>query len=170
MTETTLAGLRQILIERYDEFKTRLMRRLGSIDLVDDALQDTWLRLAETSAVDVVRNPTNYLLRTALNVAWDRRRSDNRLLTAVEIHTLLDLSDETPDPAQAAEARSDLRILEIILAELSPRQREILLAARVDNMPRQEIADRLGVSLRLVSKELHLAQEYCLARRKQLAR
>jgi len=51
------------------------------------------------------------------------------------------------------------------MAELPPRQREILLAARLDGLPRREIANRLGISLRLVEKELQRAQEYCLAHR-----
>jgi RNA polymerase sigma-70 factor (ECF subfamily) len=77
---------------------------------------------------------------------------------------LIDFADDAPDPARVAEARSDLRVLEAAIAELPARRRDILLAARLDNLPRQEIAKRLGISLRLVEKELHLAQAFCLAR------
>jgi RNA polymerase sigma factor (sigma-70 family) len=167
MTETTLATLRQLFLDRYDDLKARLTRRLGSADLAGDALHDTWLRLAHTEAVGTVRSPGNYLLRIVLNAAQDRKRSEKRLLNAVEIESLLHLADEAPDPARVAEARSDLDAFAAVLAELPRRRRAILLAARVDNMPRQEIARRLGISLRLVSKELHLAHEYCVARRRQ---
>lgn len=168
MTKVTLAALRQLFLERYDELRGRLTRRLGSADLAGDALQDAWLRLARTETIGTVRSPDSYLLRIALNAAQDRRRAEKRYLTAVEIDSLLNLADDTPEPAQVAEARSDLQALEAVLAELPARRRTILLAARVDDMPRQEIADRLGISLRLVSKELQLAHEYCVVRRRQL--
>jgi RNA polymerase sigma factor (sigma-70 family) len=167
MTETTLTELRQLFIARYEELKSKLAQRLGSVELASDALQDTWLRLSFGKPAAEVYNPGNYLFRAALNAALDNRRSEKRHLTAVEIDSLIELPDETPDPVRVAEGRSAIRRLEAILAELPPRQREILLAARLDNLPRQEIADRLGVSLRLVSKELRLAQEHCLARRDQ---
>jgi RNA polymerase sigma factor (sigma-70 family) len=167
MTETTLAALRRLLIDRYDDFRTRLSQRLGSPDLAGDAMQDAWLKLARVEAVGTVRNPQNYLFSIVLNAARDRLQIDDRLLSGIEIDHLLDLADEMPDPARVAEGRSELRALEAALAELPARRRDILLAARLDGLPRQEIAKRLGISLRLVEKELHLAQAHCLIRLKQ---
>jgi RNA polymerase sigma factor (sigma-70 family) len=168
MTETTLVALRQLLLQGYDELKVRLTQRLGSSELAGDAMQDTWLRLQHTEAIGVVRNPTNYLFRVALNIARDRLSADRRLLSAIEIERLINLEDEAPNPARVAEDRSDLRVVEALMAELPPRQREIVAAARLDGMPRREIAERLGISLSLVEKELKLAHEYCLARRRQI--
>lgn len=165
---TTLGALRQLLLDRYDEIKAKLTHRVGSADLAGDALQDTWLRLTLGETLGSVRSLESYLFRTVFNMAQERRRSERRLLSAVEIQNLLFLIDESPDPEQAVEARSELEVLETILAELPPRRRAILLLARMDGLPRQEIADRLGISLRLVSKELHLAHEYCLARRSRM--
>lgn len=168
MSETTLVMLRRLLIDRYEDFKTQLTHRLGSADIAGDAMQDAWLKLARTESVSAVRNPGNYLFRIVLNAAWDRLQGNERHLSAIEIESLLDLADEAPDPSRVAEARSELRALETVLAELPKRRRDILLAARIDELPRQEIARRLGISLRLVEKELHLAQVYCLARLTQL--
>jgi RNA polymerase sigma factor (sigma-70 family) len=164
MTEATLAMLRRLLVDRYDDFRRRLSRRLASPDLASDALQDAWLRLARAEAVEAVRSPSDYLFGIALNAARDRLRAEARHLSAIEIDTLLNLADDAPGPVRITEARADLRALEAALAELPPRRRDILLAARLDGLPRQEIARRLGISLRLVEKELHLAQAYCLAR------
>jgi RNA polymerase sigma-70 factor (ECF subfamily) len=145
-----------------------LTQRLGSADLAGEALQDTWLRLARVETVGTIRSPASYLFRVVLNVAQDNRRAEKRHLTALEIENLLGLADDMPQPAQVAEARSDLRAFEAVLAELPPRRRAILLAARLDSLPLQQIADRLGLSLRLVSKELRLAHEYCVARRNEM--
>jgi len=164
MSETTLGALRQLLLDRYDEIKARLALRVGSTDLASDALQDTWVRLSLGEPLGPVRSLENYLFRIVFNMVQERRRSERRLLSAVEVENLLSLADESPDPAQTAEARSEWVAMEKILGELPARRRLILLMARIDGLPRQEIADRLGISLRLVSKELHLAHQYCVAR------
>jgi len=168
MSETTLGALRQLLLDRYDEIKAKLAQRVGSTDLAGDALQDTWLRLTLAETLGPVRSLENYLFRIVFNMALERRRSERRLLSAIEIQNLLFLIDESPNPAQATEARSELKTLETIISELPARRRLILLMARIDGLSRQEIADRLGISLRLVSKELHLAHEYCVARRDRM--
>lgn len=168
MSDTTLVALRQLLIASYDDLKAKLTRRLGSADLANDAVQDTWLRLNRAERVGDVGSPANYLFRIALNVARDRLKSDRRYLSAAQVETMLDLPDETADPACIAEARSELELVERVMAELPARQRDILVAARLDGLPRPEIARRLGISLSLVEKELKQAHEYCLARRKRM--
>lgn len=170
MTEANINALRALLLQSYGELKIRLTQRLGSPDLAGDALQDTWVRLQRAKSANEVRSPANYLFRIALNAARDRLKAERRLLTGAEVEQLLDLADKTPDPARIAEARSDLRAVERFIMELPPRQRDILVAARLDGLPRQEIAMRLGISLSLVEKELRQAHEYCLARYRKSAK
>ena len=171
MTESSVAGLRRLLIDRYDEIKRRLTQRLGSSDLASDALQDAWVKIARVDALAEVRNPRSYILSVAMNAARDRMDDpDNRHLSPTEINSLLDVPDDAPDPARIVEARSELRLLETILRDLPKRRCEILLAARIDKLPRKEIARRFGISQRLVEKELQRAQEYCLTRRDRASR
>jgi RNA polymerase sigma factor (sigma-70 family) len=170
MSENGLTALRRVFIDRYDELRKRLTPRLGSADLASEALQETWLRLSRLDAQTEVKSPGSYLFRTVLNVAFDQRESAKRHLTAVEVDMLLNLADDVPDPHQITQARSDLRAMKSVLAELPARRRAILLAARVDGLPLQTIASKLGVSLRLISKELRLAHEYIVARREELGR
>jgi RNA polymerase sigma-70 factor (ECF subfamily) len=168
MSDSSLLALRQLLLTSYDELKARLALRLGSSDLAGDVVQDAWLRLQRAESVGRVSSPANYLFRIALNIARDRLMSDRRYLTSLQVEQMLDATDEAPGPAAIAEARSELEFVEKLIAELPARQREILVAARLDGLPRREIAARLGISLSLVEKELKLAHEYCLARRDQL--
>lgn len=167
MTDQALTSLRRLFVERYDDIKARLARRLGSSDLAGDTMQNTWLRLARTDDIGPVERPTNYLLRMALNVAADERRRERRHSNAVDIESVLELADEARNPEEVVLARSDLDAFARIMAELPERRRAIFLAARIGNVPRQEIADRLGVSRRLVAKELLLAHEHCVARYKE---
>jgi RNA polymerase sigma factor (sigma-70 family) len=168
--DITLTVLRQMLVQRYGEIKARLAQRLGSEELAGDAIQDAWVKLARAQTVGTVHNPDHYLFGAALNAARNRMAKERRYLPVSHIENLLDGADATPDPATIAEARSNLRRLQAVMMDLSERQREILLAACIDEMPRREIAQRLGISLRLVEKELHIAQAYCLARMTELSK
>jgi RNA polymerase sigma-70 factor (ECF subfamily) len=168
MTEPALATIRRLFVDRYDDLRGRLTRRLGSPDLADDAMHDTWLRLSRVETIGIVQNPRNYLFRIALNVADDRRQREKRHASAVEIESLLELPGDLPTPEEMVLARSELDAFKTIVDELPPRRRAIFLAARVGDIPRQEIADRLGVSRRLVAKELLLAHQHCVARFKEM--
>jgi len=168
MTEHALTGIRRLFVDRYDDLKKRLTKRLGSADLAGDAMQDAWLRLARVDSIGFVQSPGSYLFRIALNAAADQRKLDRRHAPAVDLENVLEPPDEAPTPEEAVLARSDLDAFKVIVAELPARRRAIFLAARVGNIPRQEIADRLGISRRLVAKELLLAHEHCVARYREL--
>jgi RNA polymerase sigma-70 factor (ECF subfamily) len=169
MTETVWTALQQRLLLRYDNLKRQLVRYLGSTDLADDALQDTWLRLERGGEITAVRSPDSYLFQIALNFARGQLRAENRRLTTSEVEVLLNIADDAPDAAQTIEARSDLDALKAVMAELPARQRAILVAARLEEMPRPDIARHFGVSTRFVQRELREAQDYCAARMRYLA-
>lgn len=153
--------LKNLLVAQYQDFVRWLTRRLGSAELAQDALQETFLRLDQGNSIGPVRNPKAYLMRTALNMAANRRAADNRRLVSDEINNLLELPDDAPDPARAAEARSEIDALKRALEELPARSREIFLASWVENLPHQEIARRYGISVRTVQIELKQALEHC---------
>ena len=147
------------LLGAYDELKRRLVRKLGSEELAGDALQDTWMRLsARRDRPDAVQNPAAYLLRMAMNTVIDRQRADHRLLSLEEVDTLMDMADPAPGPAQAAELDFALEDMVGLLQRMPERRRRILLAIRVDGLQQRDVADHLGVSLRLVQRELKAAQ------------
>ncbi|MGO4717016.1 RNA polymerase sigma factor [Bradyrhizobium sp. 2TAF24] len=160
-------ALRALLTERYGDLKSRLARRLGSTEWAEDALQDTYLRLDGAEAVGKVRNPVAYLFRAAFNIALNQRRAEVRRLGAAEVDDLLHIADDAPDAQRIIEGRSDIERLKHIMAELPPRPRAILLAARLEGLSRQAIAQRFRISVSLVEKELRRAQEYCVTRFRQ---
>lgn len=162
--DSTRELLRQTLLTRYDDLRKRLTRRLGSAELANDALQDTFLRLETMADTGPIQRPLAYLFRTALNIGINRRVAESRLLTASEIDALLDIPDETPDPARIAEARSEISALSRALAELPVRRRQIFLASWVDGIPHPELAGRFGVSLRTIQSELRSAVDHCAKR------
>lgn len=155
-------SLMGLFLEWQPELRKRLRRRLGSEELVNDVLQETYLRVERLGDASVVsHNPAGYLFRMALNVAADQRQADSRYLTGEEVEELLHIADEALDPARIAHARIEIAALEHAMRELTERQRAILIAARVDDLPQQEIADRFRISVRMVGKELKKALEHC---------
>lgn len=168
MSDHSIAAVRKLFVEGYRDIRDRLSRRLGSSDLASDALHDAWLRLANVDRIETLQSPQHYLFRVALNAAEDRRRKERRHRSAADLDALLEIPDEAPTPEAVVLAKSDLAAVEAVLAQFSARRRAIFLAARLHNIPRQVIADRLGVSRRLVAKELLAAHTAFVARFREI--
>ncbi len=154
-------SLLSLFLERYNDFRSPLKRRLGSDDLAHDAMQEAYLKVNDLPASGSIQQPAAYLFRVALNIAEDQRRRDSRLLTGVEISELINMTDEAADPARIAQGRSQIDAFRRALRGLPERTQQMLLAARVQELPHAEIARRYGVSERIVSKELKRALEHC---------
>ncbi|GAB2916031.1 RNA polymerase sigma factor VreI [Paraburkholderia jirisanensis] len=169
MAESTRAYLKTLFVSRYAILCKRLERMVGSKENAADALQETWLRL---EAMPDARGPAvneAYLMRMAKNVAIDQYRREQRHLTDGEVDEMFEVQDELADPERIVAARRKVAELKVVVRGLSARQREILRAARVDGELNREIAARLGISLRLVEKELSYALQYCNARMREMA-
>jgi RNA polymerase sigma factor (sigma-70 family) len=156
MTETSAVQIRAIFEAKYQQFRERLRRRLGSDALATEVLHETWLRLDRIGDASGIQKPESYLFRMALNEAADRRAADNRQLSAAEVEALRHMMDQTLDPERIADARREMDALAAALNELTPRRKAIFLLARVD-----EIAARFGISSRMVEKELVQALQHC---------
>jgi len=154
----------RLFLTSYDDFKARLRRRLGSEDLANDVLHETYLRVDRMEAPLNLTQPNAYLYRMALNIAADRRQADARLLTGEEIEEMLQVSDESQDPERVVGGQKEIQLLLSALYELPPRRRRIFIAARLEEAPHLEISQRFGISTRMVEKELKAALGHCAAR------
>src|SRR5262245_57294708 len=118
MSKIGWASLRELLIVRYDDFRRRLAKRLGSDDLALEALQETYLQLNRDVEYRLVRNPESYLYAIALNMAATLGRTERRLASGADIEAAIELADRAADPAQTVEAIFELEALERALGEL----------------------------------------------------
>jgi RNA polymerase sigma-70 factor (ECF subfamily) len=159
--ETDWSTLRQLLVERYDDFRQRLTRRLGSADAAQESLHELYLRMDRPDSAGVLDNPSSYILTSAVNLARDRWRTENRRAQRVDMDALYELIDETPGPDRIAEGHLAFEALKRALDQLTPRQREIMIAVRFEQLTQPEIARRLNISSRLVRLELQRALEHC---------
>lgn len=155
-------ALQEYLAANYERLRQRLLRHLGCLDLASDSLHDAWLRLSEVEVCATVQSPEAYIYRMACNVAMDRLRGNRSWQYTGDADTELEhLADDAPGPDHIAQARSNLAAVERAIARLPRRHRSVLVALRVDEMTRHEVASRYGLSLRTVDTALRQALDFC---------
>ena len=168
------SGLQAVLVRHYASLQRRLARHLGCAELASDSLHDAWLRLGEVSGVEggeggaarpLARNPVAYIFRVACNLATDSLRRDRAWLYADEgdgAAGMIDyLADNAVGPERLAELRGDLQRLQQAVELLPRRHQQVLEALRLDEMSRQEVAQRHDMSLRNVDTALRQALDHC---------
>ena len=155
-------GFAQASFDQYrDHLHRYLVRRLRRSHLdVDDALQETYLRLLRVDDTSLIRKPQAYLFRMASNVV--------RELELKEQNTPLAMEDESVDPETipASPASGTDRVehassLDAMLRRLPPVQQAVLVLMKRDGKSYREIAEELGLSLNTVKKYLFLAVSHC---------
>lgn len=160
--------LRDFLAANYARLHRRLIRHLGCPDLASECLHDAWLRLGEQMRPACVQSPEAYVYRVACNVAVDRLRGMRSSLYVDEA-VLQYLVDPNPGPDLIAELRSDLTAVECAMLHLPRRHRAVLMAIRIEEKTRQEVAQKYHVSLTSVDRMLRQALAHCVEEMGQTA-
>ena len=136
--------------------KKRLVGRLGSPDQADDLVQDAFLRLVRVADAALPTRPQAYLGRIAANLVKDLWKKDVSRSTTMHV-----VADETLlasfDPHAQLEARDMLRRVEAAMVRLPAMTREIFMAHRVEGLSYAEIAERTGLSVKGVEKQMSKA-------------
>ena len=135
-----------------------LTRRTSNRDDAQDLVQDIFLRFARIQErwPSPLERPQAYLRRIAANLLKDRARSDLRRSASS-----LGVADEEAlpgvDQQRHLEARDMLQRLEAAIMRLRPKTREIFMAHRIDGLTYAEIAERTGLSVKGVEKQMSKA-------------
>ncbi len=151
-------------LDHWHGLRRSLAGRLGSQDLADEAMQETWIRLEGLkTAPSSVNNPRGYLLSIAGNIAIDlirreKRHSDRAAIGDIDIDTLM---DDVPSAEEVMLAREELKQLVRALLKLKDKPRRALLMNRCLGMGHREIALALGVSESMVAKYMAQALRHC---------
>ncbi|MDF8333677.1 RNA polymerase sigma factor [Novosphingobium cyanobacteriorum] len=141
----------------YREHRLPLLRRLvrkAGIERAEDLVQQVFLRLVRRESREApIEAPAGYLAAAAANALRDLERSARRSETAH--HVPLDEEDPAGiDPVRHLEARDRLMRIDNALARMKPLTREIFLARRLDGYSYAEIAQKTGLSVRGVEKQM----------------
>jgi RNA polymerase sigma factor (sigma-70 family) len=118
---------------------------------VEDVGQEVFLRLMRYDTAELIEHPQAYLYKVASNVATEWSiRARNRLPHAEE--WVADLTDSERPESQLVLAQAE-REIERALNTLTPYQREVLKLFFVEGLGYAEIAERLGESVRSVTRQ-----------------
>jgi RNA polymerase sigma factor (sigma-70 family) len=156
--------LLSVYLRQLNTLRSALKKRTGSHELAEDALQETWLRLASMQARPVeIRDRQAFILRIAGNIAIDLLRQEQRHTSrCISDDAVLDaVVDSYPSPEAFAIDRDELRHLVRALALLPAKPRAALLLNRCDGLSHAQIAGRLKVSESMVARYLAQALRHC---------
>jgi len=154
------AQLQAYLLANYAAFLAKLAARTRSVELADEALQEVWIRLATASNLELVDNKSAFLFRMAFHIAIDKQRQRKRHFDLHQASAFFTGDAEELDPERVLLGKSELARLRDAILTLPPRQREILRAARLQELPVSEIALKFGLSKRAVQRDLAAAQAH----------
>jgi RNA polymerase sigma-70 factor (ECF subfamily) len=124
---------------------------------LDDVAQETFLRLLRYSDDVLVQHPQTYLFRIASNVAsqWRERARNHRPHDSCWLE---DLQIEPRDEPENTTSRTLVHErVRAAVRELPKRQQDILLLHVEEDLTYVQIAERLGVTRRIVKRDLALA-------------
>lgn len=156
--------LLSVYFQQLKYLRDMLKKRTNSHELAEDAIQEIWVRLSSIeSRTYEVRDQRAFIIRVANNIAIDLLRREQRHNKAClnDEDILLKIVDNAPSPEKHIIDRDQLRQLIYALLQLPPKPRSALLMARCDFLTHYEIAQRLNVSERMVTRYLTQALRHC---------
>ncbi len=137
-----------------------LERMVSNPSTAEDLLQETYLRVTRALGERTVEHLEPFVFQTARNLALDhlraRRIQSRTLLDDVPPEVVHNVVAPQSSAEDAAHAQQLLERLNVSLQALSSRQQQIFILSRLHGHSYQQIAERLGVSLSTVQKELEI--------------
>ncbi len=123
------------------------------------------LKLYRLSRPSEVHSPRALLFDVATKLALDRLRQNRAEAAAAgESAEMNDVPDESPRPERRVLLDEAMQRLTRIIEELQPSLRQVFVMRYVTQMPRQEIADKLHISVGAVEQRLTRALTRCRER------
>ena len=144
--------------EEFPRLLRSLARRTASCEDARDLVHEIFCRMARLGAAGSLRleRPQAYLSRIATNLLRDRAKHASRHMASSHV-----AADENMlagiDQQRLLESRDMLTRVEAAMLKLRPKTREIFMAHRIDGLSYAEIAERTGLSIKGVEKQMSKA-------------
>jgi len=143
-----------------------LARIVGNHQTAEDLAQEAYVRVAVAEREQPIGALRAFLFRTARNLALDHLRAERMhgtvVAQGVEEAVVAAVPANQPTPETQVFDRERLARLEMALAGLKPRRREILVLHKLHGWTYARIAGHLGITESAVQKNVVLALAECL--------
>lgn len=131
-----------------------LSRSRAAPDDIDELVQEAYCRLAMLDSVEHIGRPDAYFFSIVRNL-YVRRLKRARVvpieaIAAIESHS----ADDAPSPEREAGSRLEVERVLGLIARLPDRCRQIVQMRRIEGLSQKEIASRLGVTEKVVEKQV----------------
>ena len=131
--------------------------RSGDAEAATDIAQETFLRIWEKHPSSNPENITGLLFKIARDQFVSQYRKE-AVISKFRLNARHDISGRSPEDQMMFEELKDR--YETALANLPERQRTVFLMSRMEQLKYNEIAERLGLSVKAVEKRMNLALVY----------
>ncbi len=160
------------LIGHYDELVGYIRRRFGDRGFAREVVHDVCVKIMERPAsAEVVQAPLALLRRISHDAAVDRCRAEDARRAWIDaVDTLPETACPAPDQLRVLSARQELELLVQVIDALPKRRRQVFVLHKIHELPQAEVAARMGISIKMVEKQLRLAMVACRERLEREAR
>jgi len=149
------------MVEYGPALRRYFLRRAQSADS-DDLVQEVFLSLQARGEGARIDNVEGYLFRTAANVLGMRRRKAGwRWGSQEDLDEVQDFVDEL-SPERILIGKQALQLVVRALAEMPPRTAQAFFLYRFGQLSQEQVARRMGVSVKAVEKFLRKGLRHLL--------
>ncbi len=122
---------------------------------IDDLRQEVYARVYDAAAATRPLLVGAFVFRTARNLLIDKaRRAKIVSLDFVAEMETIETSVDIGGEDRRLTARRELRALEIALARLPPRCREVVILRKIEGLSQREVAKRMGITEDTVERQV----------------
>ncbi|MEH6548379.1 MAG: RNA polymerase sigma factor [Pseudomonadales bacterium] len=138
------------------------LRELVPYDLIEDVMQESFLRIFDHCGNTPPLYPKAMLFRIARNVAIDLLRRNETHQKHLPALTLLSQEFSlSSDVADQAGHRESLDSMFEAINQLPPKSRQVFILRRYEGLSHSEIGQRMGISVSTVQTQLARAIRLC---------
>ncbi len=156
-------GFDAALSRHRDELFTFMRRRLGDSETAADLTQEAFSRMMTYRNGPEIEDHRLMLFRIAHNLILEHQRAQHR--RSADRHVSLSdagpISVDQPPVEDTANARQVIGLLERTIAELPRKCRVAFMLTRFDGLTQPQVAEKMGISLRMVEKHIQRALQAC---------
>jgi RNA polymerase sigma-70 factor (ECF subfamily) len=150
----TRAQFKDLFDNHFDSVRNYIYYRSGDAEVATDIAQETFLRIWEKQPSSDNNNITGLLYKIARDQFVSQYRKQ-KVISKFRLNTKPDIVGISPEDQMMFEELKDH--YEIALANLPGKQRTVFLMSRMEQLKYNEIAERLGLSVKAVEKRMNLA-------------